>query len=484
MANYEIVSVTCVSPSTGVGDFAKGLITMVSGVVGKKLGKTLGAEVGEALVAMTGPESVELIPVGAAVGGFVGAEIGKEAGKLVGEGIGELLDTLGQMLPDNLYIEVDGHKVWPSDSFDNISSDEVVKPSVRGSFNSPITIKLKEWDVGRDDNLGELTLDPRKKGVGQLYLFANPDEGDMYEVVLSVYDETSLDTLPHEYADTPSLYQFESNYLLFCNGRSSNKVYAYRSNDYKTLDNVNRSTIIASGEEIYTDKTTAPLTFNGLLFLFYKDRDSSLIRSIYSSNGGGTWRPDPAGVSIPFSNTDEQPAVAVYNDTLYVAFKRKNSNDVYYVTRRATQPNNSWSAPQRVHHVSTDAGPSLCVYDNKLYLAFKDDDSHSMHYVRYTEGKGWSDSHKIPNDKTSETPQLLAKGDMLYVGFKGDSSSHLYLKRYDGDDWESHRKLESDMETDHYPTMINSNVPGQIYMAYREDGTRYPKLAIVSGLIY
>ncbi len=503
MAIYEIVSVTCISPSTGVGGYADGLIDAITvslgvaiggaigGAVGTEVGTAVGAAVGASFGGLTGPGAVAVVPAGVIAGAGVGAVVGGLAGTVggiatgaaggwfVGTALGELIDTLGQLIPDNLYIEVDGDKVWPSDSYDSISAGDVVKPNVRDSFRNSITIKLKEWDVGPDDNLGELILTEQMMGVAQMYLLTNPDEGDVYQVTLSVYNETSLDTLPHDYADTPALYKSGSNYHLFCNGRSTNKVYVYTSADYETLDNVERRTIIVDGEEIRTDKTTAPITLNGNLFLFYKDRDSSLVRAVYSTDGGRSWDDDPAGV-IPASSTDQQPAVAIYNNTLYVAFKRKNSDDVFYVTRTG----NGWSSPSKIDHVSTDVGPSLCAYDNKLYLAFKKADSHSMYYVKYKAGEGWSDKHKISHDKTTRTPQMLAKGNMLYVAFKGGSTSRLYLKRYDGDDWALHRKLESEMQTDHYPTLINSDDPSQIYMAYREEGTKYPKLAIVNGLLY
>jgi hypothetical protein len=167
MATYELVSVTCITPSTGVSGFATNVITAIYGAVG-------GAVAG-ALSVMTGPGAI-----------FIGA-IGSVAGSIVGMGVGSLLEELGQILPDSLYIEVNRQKVWPTDEqARNINSGDIIKLFIRGEFNSHITITLKEWDVVGDDNLGEFIINPETTGNDLCYLVANPQEGDIYEVILNI----------------------------------------------------------------------------------------------------------------------------------------------------------------------------------------------------------------------------------------------------------------------------------------------------------
>ncbi|MBE8994470.1 hypothetical protein [Microcystis aeruginosa] len=166
MSNYQFVSVTCITPSTGVSGIATGVITAIS--------STLGGAIAGSLAALTGPGAV-----------FAGTA-GSVAGTLVGKGAGSLLESLGQMLPDNLYIEVDGKKVWPSGKYQNINAGDKITPSVRGAFGHPTGVTLEEWDVFGDDNLGEFVISPTQKGNGFAYLVANPKEGDVYEVVLNI----------------------------------------------------------------------------------------------------------------------------------------------------------------------------------------------------------------------------------------------------------------------------------------------------------
>jgi hypothetical protein len=166
MANYQIVSVTCVTPSTGVSGIATAVITTIS--------SALGGTIAGSLAALTGP--------GAVLAGAGGSVVGT----LVGKGEGSLMEALGQMLPDNLYIMVDGKKVWPGSKYQNINAGDKITPSIQGSFNHPIKVTLMEWDVFGDDNLGEFILNPSQTANGLAYLVANPKEGDIYEVVVNI----------------------------------------------------------------------------------------------------------------------------------------------------------------------------------------------------------------------------------------------------------------------------------------------------------
>lgn len=166
MAAYSFVSITYITPSTGVSGIATGVITAIS--------SSLGAVVAGSLAALTGPGAIAV-----GVGGSV-------VGTLVGKGAGSVLEQLGQTFPDNLYIEVDGKKVWPSGKYQNINAGDIITPSIQSEFDHPTKITLKEWDVFGDDNLGEFVINPAQKGEGFAYLVANPKEGDIYEVVLNI----------------------------------------------------------------------------------------------------------------------------------------------------------------------------------------------------------------------------------------------------------------------------------------------------------
>lgn len=124
MSNYQFVSITCVTPSTGVSGIATAVITTIS--------STLGGTIAGSLAALTGPGAVL-----ASVGGSV-------AGTLVGKGAGSLLESIGQAFPDNLYIEVDGKKAWPSGKYQNINAGDKITPPIQGAFDHPTKVTLKE----------------------------------------------------------------------------------------------------------------------------------------------------------------------------------------------------------------------------------------------------------------------------------------------------------------------------------------------------
>ncbi len=168
MAAYQFVSVTCVTPSTGVSGIATGVIKAITSAAG-------GAIAGS-LTVLTGPGAV-----------FVGAA-GSVAGSILGTGAGSLLESAGKFFPDNLYIQVDGQKVWPEGKkkYEDIKAGGKITPSIKGEFTHPIKITLMEWDVFGDDNLGEFIINPAMTGNGLTYLVTNPKEGDVYEVVLNI----------------------------------------------------------------------------------------------------------------------------------------------------------------------------------------------------------------------------------------------------------------------------------------------------------
>jgi hypothetical protein len=167
MATYSFVSITCITPSTGESSIATGVITAIS--------SSLGAVVAGSLAALTGPGAIAV-----GVGGSV-------VGTLVGKGAGSVLTQIGQTFPDNLYVQVDGKKVWPSAKYKDINAGEIITPSIRGEFNHPIKITLIDFDLmSSDDNLGEFVINPEPKVNGFAFLVANPKEGDVYEVVVNI----------------------------------------------------------------------------------------------------------------------------------------------------------------------------------------------------------------------------------------------------------------------------------------------------------
>jgi outer membrane lipoprotein SlyB len=161
MATLKITGVTCVKPSTGVAGYANNIIGAVTSAIGGSVGAAIGAA--------SGPGAV----LAAAGGGAAGAAVGSL--------ISGVAESIGQDIRDELYIKVNGDKVWPTDADSyNVNSGDTVYPNYETSINGQLTVTLMEWDFIGDDNLGEHIFD--RNSQSGVYMFFNPDEGDLYAV--------------------------------------------------------------------------------------------------------------------------------------------------------------------------------------------------------------------------------------------------------------------------------------------------------------
>jgi hypothetical protein len=163
-----LVSVKCIKPSSGIDDFARGIFGAIGAVAGGA-GAIAGATVtGGLLIAATGI---------AAVGGA-------GAGVQVIEGLDYFFAG-----DDDLYIKVDGKKIWPS-SGNSVKISSQQTKQIGYSFQMPknsTTIELWEYDtISSDDKLGYLTI-PESHNAGYFtYLISNSDEGSIYEINIQI----------------------------------------------------------------------------------------------------------------------------------------------------------------------------------------------------------------------------------------------------------------------------------------------------------
>ena len=165
VATLKINQVRCVHPSTGVAGYAEGFIEIVS--------TTMGAALATLIFGVTGP--------GAVAAGLAGAA----GGAVLGKGINEASKMIGQTIHDDLYILVNGKKIWPDGDYQAINSGETVDVNYSTQFDGQITVTLMEHDtISYDDNLGEAVLDQNSQS--DVYMFTNSEEGDVYSVSIEI----------------------------------------------------------------------------------------------------------------------------------------------------------------------------------------------------------------------------------------------------------------------------------------------------------
>jgi len=160
--NITIQRVKCISPSGGINDWTRGAFAVIGGATGAALGA----------VATT------------ATGGILAATVAFGAVGGAGTGVGTI-EGLDHFFAgnDDLYIKVDGQKIWPGGKSESIGSQETKEVGYSKPFNATVKIELWEHDaISGDDFLGYLELYTQHQSGTHQYLVPHKDEGCLYEL--------------------------------------------------------------------------------------------------------------------------------------------------------------------------------------------------------------------------------------------------------------------------------------------------------------
>ncbi|NEO56180.1 MAG: hypothetical protein F6K54_25745 [Okeania sp. SIO3B5] len=159
-ATLKLKSVKAELVSTGVDS---SITSAVSSIV------KLAAEYGLPVVAGT-------------VSGPGGAFLGAAGGQLVSlaaDKLNDIASSIGRKFPDELYITVNGGKVWPSGKSEDIYNGQSKTLNIEKNFTTTAKVVLWERDsISSDDNLGEYVFKPNSE-TGE-YMLSNVDEGSVY----------------------------------------------------------------------------------------------------------------------------------------------------------------------------------------------------------------------------------------------------------------------------------------------------------------
>lgn len=166
MSTLTIVSVKCIKPSSGIDGTALSIFGAIGGAIGGAAAVAGATVTGGLLIGATGV---------AAVGGA-------SAGVTLINGLDHFFAGA-----DDLYIKVNGSKVWPSGKYKDINSQQTKDVEYSLPLNSQVTIQLWEYDtISSDDLLGYLTLGSDHQSGNFTYLVQNRDEGSIYEINIRI----------------------------------------------------------------------------------------------------------------------------------------------------------------------------------------------------------------------------------------------------------------------------------------------------------
>jgi hypothetical protein len=188
----------------------------------------------------------------------------------------------------------------------------------------------------------------------------------------------------------------------------------------------------------------------------------------------GNWWPRAGSVKIQGSSTAYRPGLAVFNNRLYLVYKRPGKDGIYYryVNRSVSNPSGdgsellAWESmavretkiPGRT---TTATGPAVCAFKGKLYIFHRGKDSSDIYYrCMGPDGSLWprDASKKVGRSQTSNAPALAVLKDRLFMVHKEKGTrTTVYCRIADCPGgaymlvWSDQEKVRGVTFTDHIP---------------------------------
>lgn len=160
--------------------------------------------------------------------------------------------------------------------------------------------------------------------------------------------------------------------------------------------------------------------------------------------------------------THRQPGVAVINNKIIIAYKKRTplipgylgpttpgssgspspfavispDDKIYFTT---STDGMTWQTPQPAFNsVGSESydGPSLAVYNGTLYMCYSNS-SNQLYYASYNESSNsWSDLGQISGAVSTDAPSIAVVKNRLYMTYR-DSSGRIYSCYFNGTNWSS-----------------------------------------------
>jgi hypothetical protein len=183
-----------------------------------------------------------------------------------------------------------------------------------------------------------------------------------------------------------------------------------------------------------TNSAPALVAFGNRLYCAFQANDHSLY--VISSADGDNWSmiwsaistalgsglPSPSAILI-----GSAPALAVFNGTLYCAFRANDARHILYVTSSGDGQN--WVTPANgIPGIAIGSAPALAAFDNKLYCAYQADDStQALCVTSSADGANWDTPRVYGGIPIGSAPALCVLGRRLYVGFQNSADHCVYV---------------------------------------------------------
>ena len=220
------------------------------------------------------------------------------------------------------------------------------------------------------------------------------------------------------------------------------------------------------GVEVYTSHSPALAVYNDKLYMAWRGKDlDEHIRFAYFE--GNCWSMQKTAQAQREDEvcTSHSPALAVYNGKMYMAWKGMGDDEQIWFS---FFDGNRWSLQQQVPDVWTSNSPALAEYNGKLYMAWKGMGDDERIWFSYFDGKRWSEQQVAPDVWTSHSPALAVYHGKLYMAWKGmGDDERIWFSYFDGKRWTAQQLATGN--TSHGPALAVYN--GNLYMTWKGIGT-------------
>ncbi|MEO1257606.1 MAG: sialidase family protein [Bacteroidota bacterium] len=225
-----------------------------------------------------------------------------------------------------------------------------------------------------------------------------------------------------------------------------------------------------------TPNTPAMAVFNNKLYVAFCSNDSEQ-NLLYVTYDGTSWSTDIA----TGQTMQGGPAMTVFNGKLYIFFCSKDKNNrLLYIS---SDDGTNWSSYADTTQ-QLKGSPAATVFNSQLYVTFcSNDNDQNLLYMTYDEKSGWSSD--IPTGQTMQSsPGMTVFNDKLYVVFHShDNSDSLLFVTYDGKNWSSDQNTGQSLKNNPSIAVGSKNFIGEliIYFPSHDNSNRLLSISSTDG---
>lgn len=231
---------------------------------------------------------------------------------------------------------------------------------------------------------------------------------------------------------------------------------------------------IAVHDHILLNVSPAMAEFDGRLYAAFKAGDGTQRLCVARSEDGATFGAQTCHDGLTMKN---RPAMVAFDGRLYIAFRPADGSDQLCVTRSddgvAFRP-----TPRCYAHVPLAAGPALAVFNDRLYVAANT--GPQLAVTSSADGVTFDSPQVLEGLRLARSPAMAVFDGRLYISYRpNDGSDTLHVTRSDdGVAFRNPARHYANVQLEGDPSM--TALDGKLHIAYRPRGQN-DQLRVVSS---